>query len=211
MSPIKNISLAFACRETLNKGLFCNKCSHRVIDFKDKTHRDLQQHLETSDRRVCGIFKKSQLSEQFLRYAAATFVATSMTFPGNGQDLKEDSSFQACEKIETQDEEEFFLGVIVDIPAEPIGGYKNFFDAIRANIKVPPSLNEAGKTFLEFTVTTDGQVRNVKVIKGFNSLADREAARVLSTLNIPFAPGRQRGKPVEAKLVIPIAFDPGKR
>jgi protein TonB len=51
-------------------------------------------------------------------------------------------------------------------------------------------------------------MKDVRLIKGFNELADKEAVRVLSTLNYPFNPGRQRGKPVKTRLVIPITFDP---
>jgi hypothetical protein len=51
-------------------------------------------------------------------------------------------------------------------------------------------------------------MKDVRLIKGFNKLADKEAVRVLSTLNYPFNPGGQRGKPVKTRLVLPIMFDP---
>jgi len=212
MPKIKNITIEFHCRESLDDKLFCDKCSHRVIDFTNKTDNELRKEIEKSNRPVCGLFKKSQLSNQFLKYAAATFIATSLTVPSIGQEIiKGDSLLKACEKIETEAEDEVFLGVIVETQAEPIGGYKKFFEAIANKMIWPTGLNEKGKAFVEFSIDSAGQMMGVKLLKSFNELADKEAVRVLSTLNYPFKPGRQRGKPVKTRLVIPIAFDPDSK
>ena len=107
MAKIKNITIEFHCLESLDDALFCDKCSHRVIDFTNKTDQELRKEIEKSNRTVCGLFKKSQLSSQFLKYAAATFIATSLTIPAIGQEvIKGDSLLKACEKIETEAEDE---------------------------------------------------------------------------------------------------------
>src|SRR6478609_5656360 len=117
MTRIKNVTLEFNCTEKLNDKLFCDKCSHSVVDFTTKTNDELQEEINKSLRPVCGIFKKSQLSDQFLKYAAATFVATSLTIPTLGQEIiKVDSLWQACEKMKAE-EVEIFLGVIVETQA----------------------------------------------------------------------------------------------
>jgi Gram-negative bacterial TonB protein C-terminal len=212
MPKIKNISIEFHCPESLDDKFFCDKCSHRVIDFTNKTDKELRKEIEKSNRTVCGLFKKSQLSNQFLKYAAATFIATSLTVPAIGQEvIKEDSLLKACEKIETEAEEQVFLGMIVEIQAEPIGGYKKFFEAIANKMTWPTGLNEKGRSFVEFSIDTAGQMMDIKLVKSFNELADKEAVQVLSTLNYPFNPGRQRGKPVKTRLVVPIAFDPDSK
>jgi hypothetical protein len=215
MPKIKNITLEFHCPESLNEKLYCDRCSHRVIDFTNKTDKELRTEIEKSNRPVCGLFKKSQLSNQFLKYAAATFIATSLTVPAIGQEvIKGDSLLKACEKIETEAEDEVFLGVIIETQPEPVGGYKKFFEAIVDSLTWPTGLNEKGKSFVEFSIDADGQMMDVKLLKSFNELAGKEAVRVLSTLNYPFNPGRQRGKPVKTRLIIPITFDPdnmGKR
>jgi hypothetical protein len=209
MTIIKNVTIEFNCPETLDDTLFCDKCSHSVIDFTSKSGDDLKAELKKSKGPICGIFKKSQLSEQFLKYAAATFIATSLTIPTLGQEvIKGDSILKACEKVETENEEDVFFGVIVETQAEPIGGYKKFFETISSKMNYPKGLIEKGKTFIEFTIDTVGQMENVKIVKGFNQLADNEAVRVLSTINYPFNPGRQRGTPVKTRLVIPITFGP---
>ena len=211
MTKIKDVTIEFNCPETLDNKLHCDRCSHAVIDFTGKTDKELREEIKKSKGPVCGLFKKSQLSDQFLKYAAATFIATSLTIPTLGQEvIKGDSLLKACEKIETENEEEVFLGIIVETQAEPIGGYKIFFDAITSKMNYPTGLKEKGKSFVEFTIDSIGQMKDVRLIKGFNELADKEAVRVLSTLNYPFNPGRQRGKPVKTRLVIPITFDPKK-
>jgi len=206
MTKIKDVTIAFNCPETLDSKLHCDRCSNAVVDFTNKTDRELREEIKKSKGPVCGLFKKSQLSDQFLRYAAATFIATSLTVPTLGQEvIKEDPLLK---KIETENEEELFLGIIVETQAEPIGGYKKFFEAIASKMKYPTGLKDKGKSFVEFTIDSVGQMKDVRLIKGFNELADKEAVRVLSTLNYPFNPGRQRGKPVRTRLVIPITFDP---
>ena len=208
MRDIKNVTLEFHCPEKLSDKLFCDKCSHKIIDFTNKTEKELSKEIGKSSRPVCGLFKKSQLSDQFLKYAAATFIATSLIVPTLGQELQRNSLLKACEKIESESEDEVFLGVIIETQAEPIGGYKKFFDRIVSSTMYPAGLTEKGRCFVEFTIDTAGQMRDIKLLKGFNELADKEAVRVLFTLDYPFNPGRQRGRPVTSRLVIPIGFDP---
>ena len=208
MSPIKNVSLAFSCAEKLSGNLFCHKCSHHVIDFRNKTCGDLNEQINKSTKPVCGVFKKSQLSEQFMKYAAATFIATSTAIAAAGQEVQADSAFKACEQLEREAETEVFFGAIVERQAEPIGGYAKFFNAIKRNIKYPDDLKENGKSFVEFTIDANGEMKDVRLVKGFNEIADRAAVRVLSTLNFPFTPARQRGNAIESRLVVPITFHP---
>lgn len=208
MPDIKSVNLEFHCPETLNDKLFCDRCSRRIIDFTNKTEKELKVEIAKAKGPVCGLFKKSQMSEQFLKYAAATFIATSLTLPSLGQEpIKADSLQKAVESTE----EDTFFGMIVELQAEPIGGYKKFMETIASNLNYPHGLHEKGRSFVEFTIDTTGQMRDIKLIKGFNDLADREAVRVLSTLNYAFNPARQRGIPVRSRLVIPITFDPAFR
>jgi protein TonB len=180
-----------------------------VLDFTSKTDEELREELEKSSGRVCGLFKKSQLSSQFLKYVAATFIATSITAPALGQKVLEwDSLRNEREKFEGEKDEEIFLGIIVETHAAPIGGYNRFYAAVAKTMKYPEGLSEKGKVFVEFIIDTAGRMTDVKVIKGLNELAEKEAIRVFSVLNYPFEPGRQRGKAVRTRMVMPILFDP---
>ena len=208
MGTIKNVTIEFNCQEKLNGNFFCNKCSRSIVDFTNKNDKELIEEIEKSKGTVCGQFKTSQLSDQFLKYAAATFIATSLTVPSIGQAIiKGDSHLKACEKLEQEGDEDVFIGVIIETQAEPVGGYKEFYNAVAREMKYPSGLKERGKVFIEFTIDSVGKMNDLKVIKGFNELADKEAIRLFSTLNYPFNPGRQRGKPVKTRLIIPILFD----
>lgn len=216
MKKIKNITLEFSCMEQIDsfdkieKGFFCSKCSTAVIDFTNKSIHELHEEISKSTRPVCGLFKRSQLSEQFTRYAAATFIASSsLTIPTIAQ-VKVDSAWQASEHLEKEGESDTFFGSIMEVPAAPRGGYKKFMQALAKEVKHPDSTTIKGKTFVQFTVDTTGRMTDIKVIKGFNERADQEAVRALKTLNYPFTPGRQNNKPVSMKMVIPIVFDQRK-
>jgi len=80
MSDIRNITLAFPCRERLERNaageFYCHKCAHAIIDFRCQSAEALQEVMrQAGSRPVCGIFKNSQLSEKFARYAAAAAIA----------------------------------------------------------------------------------------------------------------------------------------
>jgi hypothetical protein len=80
MSEIRNITLAFACREKLERNadgeFYCHKCAHVIVDFRCQSAEALQQGIaQAGVRPICGIFKNSQLSEKFTRYAAAAAIA----------------------------------------------------------------------------------------------------------------------------------------
>src|SRR5687767_13728029 len=109
MTKIKNIALKFSCTEKLEQKhggrLFCSKCTHHVIDFTSKSSEELQDEINKSTRSVCGVFKRSQLSDQFLKYAAATVIATSsLTIPAMGQEPeKTETSTNSLTKLEAEE------------------------------------------------------------------------------------------------------------
>lgn len=215
MSDIKNINLEFNCPENRNtleqteNGYNCDKCSKNVIDFTNKSNDELQYMISESIEPVCGVFKRSQLSQKFMKYAAATFIATATSLSANGQDIVvKDSVEQACDHLEEEHEEiDEFFGAIIETQAEPTGGYKKFFEALSDSIKYPKGLTEKGKVFVQFTVDTLGQMSDFKIVRGYNELAEQATLDAMANLKFPFKPGEQRGIPVKTRLVIPIAFD----
>jgi TonB family protein len=214
MTKIKNITLAFNCTEKLeqNSGdkFFCAKCAHHITDFTSKSLEELQDAITKSTRPVCGIFKRSQLSDQFLRYAAATVIATSaLTIPAIGQTQERTEPSVSTPHKPVADD--VLLGIVVQTTLEPVGGYQEFLAAIYSDLKYPKGLATKGKVFVEFTVDTLGRMKDIKLVKGFNEAADREAVRMMTSLHYPFKPGQQDGMPVETKMVVPIIFDPEKK
>jgi protein TonB len=65
-----------------------------------------------------------------------------------------------------------------------------------------------GRVFVEFVVNRDGSIVDVKFIKGIGAGCDEEAVRVVQSAPA-WKPGKQRGKPVRQKMVIPIIFKLG--
>jgi hypothetical protein len=82
MSDIKDVSLSFCCQKDWNKFTtvdertrFCSSCKLNVIDFTRSTQADLRTASKNGS--VCGRFKLSQMSETFLKSAAATLIIAS--------------------------------------------------------------------------------------------------------------------------------------
>ena len=99
--------------------------------------------------------------------------------------------------------EEQIIFVAVEEMPHPIGGIQAIQEKIhytefgrRAGIK--------GTVYIEAIIDEEGNVINTKVKKGIGGGLDEEALDAV--LNTKFVPGKQRGKPVRVKLVIPIKF-----
>ncbi|RXQ96771.1 energy transducer TonB [Ancylomarina salipaludis] len=79
---------------------------------------------------------------------------------------------------------------------------------IQKSIKYPVIASEngiTGRVFVRFVVGRDGRVKNVEVLRGVDPYLDKEAVRVIESLP-PFAPGKQRGVPVQVTYSTSINF-----
>lgn len=105
------------------------------------------------------------------------------------------------ENIIIEEEPTFFVAV-EDMPT-PIGG----ISGIQKRIKYPEIARRAG---LEGTVyilaylTEEGIVVKTEIAKGIGGGCDEEAEKAVKETK--FTPGRQRGKPVKVKVMIPVKF-----
>lgn len=79
---------------------------------------------------------------------------------------------------------------------------------IQKSIKYPVIAQEngiTGRVFVRFIVGANGKVKNVEILRGIDPSLDNEAIRVIR--NLPaFAPGRQRGVPVQVTYSASINF-----
>jgi protein TonB len=110
------------------------------------------------------------------------------------------------EPIEEEQVEEVFT--IVENYPEPIGGMSSFYSYVGENIQYPAQarrLNVTGMVFIQFVVEKDGQITDVKVLKGIGAGCDEEAVRVLKSAPA-WKPGKQRGVPVRVRMTVPIRF-----
>ncbi|MCZ4695871.1 energy transducer TonB [Ancylomarina euxinus] len=79
---------------------------------------------------------------------------------------------------------------------------------IQKSIKYPALAQEngiTGRVFVRFIVGRDGKVKNAEILRGIDPSLDQEALRVIR--NLPaFAPGKQRGVPVQVTYSASINF-----
>ncbi|HAC23381.1 MAG TPA: energy transducer TonB [Cytophagales bacterium] len=107
-----------------------------------------------------------------------------------------------------EDEESEKIFTIVEHTAEPKGGLAAFYQYVSENIKYPAQARRMGiegKVYVEFIVGKDGKIYDVKTVNELGAGCDEEAVRIIQNAP-PWNPGKQRGKPVKQKMVMPIIF-----
>ena len=100
---------------------------------------------------------------------------------------------------------------IVEEGAEPTGGYAAFYKFVKKNIKYPNQakrMGVEGKVYVQFVVDKDGTITEVKSIRGIGAGCDEEAVRILQK-SPKWKPGKQRGRAVKQRIVLPINFKLG--
>ena len=113
------------------------------------------------------------------------------------------------EPVEEEVAEEIFT-IVEDQPA-PKGGMAAFYEYVGKKLKYPAQARRMGiegKVFVEFVVDKDGTITNVKAIKGIGAGCDEEATRVIQG-SPKWNPGKQRGRPVKVRMILPITFKLG--
>jgi protein TonB len=124
-------------------------------------------------------------------------------------DTKVESIVIAPVEEEKEDVDQIFL--VVEETATPKGGMSAFYKYVSDKMKYPAQARRMGiegKVFVEFVINRDGSITDVKAIKGIGAGCDEEAVRVVQSAP-PWNPGKQRGKPVRQRYVVPIIFKLG--
>lgn len=110
---------------------------------------------------------------------------------------------------EKEDVDQIFL--VVEETATPKGGMSAFYKFVADRMKYPAQARRMGiegRVFVEFVINRDGSITDVRAIKGIGAGCDEEAVRVVQSAP-PWNPGKQRGKPVRQRYVVPIIFKLG--
>ena len=108
---------------------------------------------------------------------------------------------------EKEPEEKVWTGIVEDEPT-PVGGYESFYKFVSKELNYPAKARKMGvegRVFLQFIIDKKGNIKDVQVIKGIGAGCDEEAERVMS-MAPKWNPGKQRGRPVMVKMVLPIVF-----
>jgi protein TonB len=111
-----------------------------------------------------------------------------------------------AEVVVEEDENKIFT--VVEQNPEFHGGYEAMMNFIKKNMRYPASARRMGvdgTVYVSFVVSKDGSISEVKTIRGISADCDQEAMRVVSMMP-PWKPGKQNGKPVFVRFVLPIKF-----
>ena len=121
-------------------------------------------------------------------------------------EFDEDTVIAVEDAPEEEDTDKIFL--VVEKDPEPKGGLTAFYNFLSKNIIYPERAKRAGvqgRVYVRFVVEKDGSLTDIKVLKGIGMGCDQEAVRVVKKAP-KWNPGKQRGRPVRVKMVIPILF-----
>lgn len=108
--------------------------------------------------------------------------------------------------VEEEVVDEIFM--VVEEEPSPVGGLDAFYAYLSEELRYPSvasRIGVSGMVFVQFVIEKDGSITSPEVVKGIGAGCDEEALRVIK--NAPnWNPGKQRGKAVRVKKVIPVRF-----
>jgi protein TonB len=114
------------------------------------------------------------------------------------------------EEAPAEEEVDEIFTIVEDQPL-PNGGYAAFYKFIGDRLKYPAQARRMGiegKVFVQFVVDKDGTLTEVKAVKGIGAGCDEEAERVIRGAP-KWKPGKQRGRSVKVRMILPITFKLG--
>ena len=125
-------------------------------------------------------------------------------------DLMADIPFYDYTETEMEIEEEILLFAIVE--DKPLFNGRDadvaFREWVNSRIVYPPVAVEngiTGRIFTEFAIDRDGNVVDVRILRGADPLLDNEVLRVLRQ-SPKWTPGKQRGQAVKVRYQFPFTF-----
>ena len=121
--------------------------------------------------------------------------------------IREHKEEVIVEKKEEVKEPEKVFTAVEQMPQFP-GGDAELYKFISQNLNYPAMAIEngvQGKVIVQFVVTKDGSIGNVKVVRSVDRDLDNEAIRVCKKLP-KFIPGKQNGQPVNVWYTLPVTF-----
>jgi len=130
-------------------------------------------------------------------------------------DMEDDASigveimdYVAVVEEEEVEEEAIPFALVEEKPKFQGGDANDFSKWVNSKLVCPEIAKEngvQGRVTLQFTVYTDGSVRDVKVLRGVDASLDKEAVRIVS-MSPKWTPGKQRERPVKVTYTFPVLF-----
>lgn len=139
-----------------------------------------------------------------------------LNLPVIDMEMNEDSKLEKVEYQESivldelSDEKLDEIFMIVEEDAEPVGGVEAFYQYVALKLKdnypaAAERMGVQGVVYIQFIVEKDGTLTDIHAIKGIGSGCDKLAIEVLKTAP-NWKPGKQRGRAVRTRRIVPIRF-----
>ena len=109
---------------------------------------------------------------------------------------------------EDVEEEVIFVGIVEEKPTFNGGDANEFSKWVNARLVYPEIAKEngiEGRVTLQFTISKDGRLEDVKVLSAPDETLAREAVRVVSS-SPKWQPGRQRDRAVKVSYTFPVIY-----
>lgn len=122
-------------------------------------------------------------------------------------EVQENTVVEAPVQREEEVEEEQIFTIVEEQPSFP-GGVEEMYKYLGKAVKYPEMAKDAGisgTVYVTFEVDKEGNIKDVKVLRGIGGGCDEEAIRVVKAMP-KWKPGKQRGKPVRVQFNLPIKF-----
>jgi len=168
------------------------KAEYIVMEMNDEGRKKMEELDKDKE------FSKSIISMSVIKTDDQSFVI-----------LQKGEKTNMLAEMTVKDGEVF---TVVEESSSPVDGYPVLYEYIAKNIKYPQQARSKGiegKVFIEFVVNVDGTLSDFVALKGIGAGCDEEALRVLQSSAIVWNPGKQQGKAVKQRMVLPITFKLG--
>lgn len=166
--------------------------------------------VSTLKQRIVMLQKPQSNRRALLAYALALPLAALLamcTQPENEQPQNEAGLAKARTATRPVKVEGKIYDAVEESPQFP-GGREKLGEYLGQNLKYPVAAEKAkaeGTVFINFILTKEGDVTDLKVLKGIGYGADEEAVRVMSGMP-RWIPAKQNGKAVNVRYNMPIRF-----
>jgi periplasmic protein TonB len=123
-------------------------------------------------------------------------------------EANQDDGFDVIALEEEPEEEPEFFVIVQDMPKFQGGGLDKFRNWVQSSIEYPKIAMEngiSGTVYANFIVNQNGELVKLIIVRSVESSLDNEVIRTMSS-SPKWEPGRQRGKPVNVRMTIPIKF-----
>lgn len=119
---------------------------------------------------------------------------------------KKAKKVKKADQVKETEKEIFYI--VEDIPSFP-GGKEVLKGYIYKNLEYPEKAKKkglSGEVYVQFVVNNKGVVKDIEVIKSSDKIFNEAAMDVFRDMPL-WNPGKQRGKPVSAQVIVPVRFN----